>query len=178
MEISLNVWERLILANQYAILERLDNGNACSHRNAREIVERGYEHLYDTLTPLIETEVLPNEVSREVYDILDMFRAIEQSMKDMGKMPSEFGSHFDGFELNSAPAHHDFSKFVRRSLGYWQDLSRYPDTSQDASSLFRYRAMLLRWKSLGAPFALSAAQIVVVSDSANTVEIPRRKRAS
>lgn len=92
-----------------------------------------------------------------------MFRAIEQSMKDMGKMPSEFGSHCDGFDPNSAPAHHDFSKFVRRSLGYWQDLSRYPDTSQDASSLLRYRAMLLRWKALGSPFALSEDEVAKVA---------------
>lgn len=46
---SLSYSERLILANQYAILEQLDGGNACRNRNAREIVDGGYEYLYDTL---------------------------------------------------------------------------------------------------------------------------------
>ncbi|WP_322884431.1 YfbU family protein [Sinorhizobium medicae] len=45
------------------------------HRSAREIVERGYEYLYATLNPSVEAKVVPAAVGREVYDILDMFRA-------------------------------------------------------------------------------------------------------
>lgn len=166
---SLSYSERLILANQYAILENLDVGNALLHRSAREIVERGYEYLYDTLNPSVEAEVVPTAIGQEVYDILDMFRAIERSMIDIGRTPSELEANFEGFDPNNARAHFHFCEFVRRSLDYWQDLDKYPDTSHDASSLMRYRAMLLRWKSLGAPSALSEAQIAELAGTANAL---------
>ncbi|MDW9928053.1 YfbU family protein [Sinorhizobium meliloti] len=164
---SLSYSERLILANQYAILEKLDVENALRHRNAREIVERGYEYLYDTLSPLVEPEFVPAAVGREVCDILDMFRAVEQSATDIGKAASELGANFEGFDPINAHAHYRFCEFVRHTLHYWQDLTNYPDTSHDASSLLRYRAMLLRWKYLGAPSTLSEAQIAEIAGIAN-----------
>lgn len=162
MKVDLSYAERLILANQYAILEKLDPDNGREYMNAQEIVQSGYEFLYETLNPSMD-RVIPAEASQEVFDILDMFRAIEGSAQDIGKTPAELRADFEGFDANNDHEHYGFCRFVRRSLGRWSELDKYPDNSHSTISLPRYREMLKRWRALGSSFNLTEREIVQVA---------------
>jgi hypothetical protein len=74
--------ERLILSNQYLIMEHLKaGGETDTWRMCREIVERGYEYEYEDFSNSIytDTETMSVEESKEVYQILDMYWILERS---------------------------------------------------------------------------------------------------
>jgi hypothetical protein len=57
LRVTLSKTERLILLNQYRILEKVDPGQANSWRNAAEIVDNGYTLEYDSLARGLDEEV-------------------------------------------------------------------------------------------------------------------------
>lgn len=77
--------ERLLLANQSRILELLYPGSAVQYRQSREIFQVGYQYLYETINPTLTTADMPPKINGEVAEILDMFRALERSSKEIGK---------------------------------------------------------------------------------------------
>lgn len=161
---SLTFAERAILANQFQILERLEPERAADYAQSREIVENGYEALYETINPAIKTAPVPREASKEVYGILDMFKAIELSLGKIGRNADELAVAFEGFETDSEH-HFQFAYFLRRKQGRWAELSHYPDSASKAS-LPRYRRMLDAWHSLGKPSELTEEQLKALSGKA------------
>lgn len=158
---TLTFAERAVLANQYQILEKLDPEHAADYAQSREIVENGYEALYETINPAIKTAPIPIEAGNEVFGILDMFTAIESSLGRIGKNADELSVAFEGFDTES---HHHFklAYFLRRKQGKWAELSRYPD-SAPRTALPRYRKMLEAWHSLGKPDEMSEEQLKALS---------------
>lgn len=159
---TLTFAERATLANQYQILEKLDPEHAEDYAQAREIVENGYEALYETINPAIKTAAVPAEAGKEVFDILDMFKAIEGSLSKLGRSADEMSIAFEGFDASS---HHHFklAYFLRRKQGKWAELSQYPDTSS-GTALPRYRKMMEAWHSLGKPSEMSEEQLRTLSN--------------
>jgi uncharacterized protein YfbU (UPF0304 family) len=153
-KIKLTDAERLILSNQYQILALLQPDQAKEHARANEIVTSGYEFYYSDLNPSLSDPV-PAEVSEEIIDILDMFRAIEFSTRELGKKPSDYRIAFEGLDGNNDHPQYWFTKFVRRDLGRWEELKAYPDNSHTQTSLPTYRRMLSKWKANGKKFEMS-----------------------
>ena len=137
----------------------MDPDSSADYKQSREIVESGYEFLYETLNPSIHTEPMPKHAGDELYSILDMFRALEFSAKDIGKTTQEMSVEFEGFDGNHDGHHYRLSIFVRRTQGKWSELSHYPDNSHSQASLPRYRKMLKAWKGMGKPHKLTEKQI-------------------
>lgn len=164
VDTSLTFAERAILANQFQILERLDPEHSANYAQSREIVENGYEALYETINPAIKTASVPAEASREVYGILDMFRAIELSVGKIGRSADDLAVAFEGFETDSEH-HFQFAYFLRRKQGRWAELSHYPDRSPSAA-LPRYRQMLHAWHSFGRPGEMTEEQLKALSSKA------------
>ena len=162
-DVTLTFAERLLLANQFKILEALDPKSASEYSQSREIVEAGYQYLYETINPSISTVDMPVEASQEVGEILDMFRALEHSSKEIGKTTEELEVCFEGFDANNDDHHYHFAKFTRRKLMNWVELLRYPDNSHTQSSLPRYRSMVENWRAMGKPHTLSEKDIAALA---------------
>lgn len=155
---SLTFSARAILSNQYQILEKIDPSRASDYAQSREIVESGYESLYETINPAIRTTVEPAKASREVPAILDMFLAVEKSAGILGRNADEFSIAFEGFDSEHDEHHFGFAYFLRRKQGKWQELSHYPDKA-NGPMLTRYRKLLAAWHALGRPYEMTEAQM-------------------
>ena len=84
---SLTKIERLILSNQYRILEKLhadDEYEKRSFARFAEIVESGYVSMYRHAMERINDE-LPEEISEEVLSILDMHKTM---LFSLGEKPN------------------------------------------------------------------------------------------
>src|ERR1700683_906737 len=92
--------ERLILANQFRILEHVDPDEASRCHEACEILENGYTLEYKSLVSNFDDDV-PEATCSEVIDILDMYRALKKAFRELpdGSVnPSDV--EFRGFDGN------------------------------------------------------------------------------
>ena len=79
-EVLLSLKERLMLANQYRILETLYPQEAARFAQNRQVVEGGFTSQYDTLLADIRTDVPPGDCDL-VAGVLDLYRAMQQSIR-------------------------------------------------------------------------------------------------
>src|SRR5829696_4258489 len=96
--------ERLLLWNQYSILEVLQPTEAKHYEKLKTILERGYKLDYDDLCPHIEDDEFPEEGALEVIRILAMFQVIQDSLgKIGGKVDGvdDWTLQFAGFDGNN-----------------------------------------------------------------------------
>src|SRR5690349_11213076 len=91
--------ERLSLWNQFRILQKLDPQDD-SHKKNAEIIRAGYEGLYGQVFEHMY-EPTSEAVCKEVYDILDMYRALEAVYGKGMANPKGFNSQFDVFDGNN-----------------------------------------------------------------------------
>jgi uncharacterized protein YfbU (UPF0304 family) len=106
--------------------------------------------LYPTL---LKHEPLPDHV-RETSDILDMYRIIRASLRDMQpaerqKLLDELGHdaddlEFSGFDGNN-DAHYGCLSDWMNILDRYQELQELPHNSHSSASLPRYRSMVRRF---------------------------------
>jgi uncharacterized protein YfbU (UPF0304 family) len=157
--------ERLTLWNQYEILKRLDPDNKKEYETSQEILSNGYEQYYSEINPSIYAETTPREVSREVEEILNVFRAIKFSCQKLGYKPKSRRADFEGFDGNDDGGHYGFARFVRRTLGKWEELKDCPDNSHSSMSLGHYRDMLKTWRRLGSKYELTEAEIEEIAEA-------------
>lgn len=135
--IKLTPTERLILMNQYAILEFLckafpshtREGNvvyheAATYRRFQEILAHGYELLVSEITECIYDLNLSSEEQREILDILDMYNDLQWSfdeLKDKGDL-TESDVIFPGWDGNSPKGELSFARlFCYRGELSWED---------------------------------------------------------
>src|SRR4051812_14176376 len=95
--------QRHILANQYRILSHLEPEAGWDTR--LEAMERGYEIEYE----MEDRATLTVKDARDIYDILDMFRVVKASLKELSaadrKKVDEVALKFHGFDGNNEPKH-------------------------------------------------------------------------
>lgn len=131
-ELKLSKLDRIFLVNQLRILEGLYPDEAESLSVQREALERGYEMLYAWDFEYIYDgdDKMTVEESKEVWDTLDMFDAIERSTKpgvDLGEFPF---NKFAGYDGNTETKFMSFARFTverlkrfeyvpMRQPGYW-----------------------------------------------------------
>lgn len=144
--------ERLLLSNQYKILESLYPGEAEYYENNRKAIDEGFELHYKDCFSALSEDTMTEEECEEVIDILNMYRAITFSNKDEYDIPS-YEIKFDGFDLND-----DYEcKRVLYARYFINDLDRfeelkygksYADCNSHSPRMNRYRNMLKVWKKL------------------------------
>lgn len=161
---TLNKIERLILANQFKVLERLHPHRARKYAEACEILEYGHSLHYDELFQNF-TEGLAEEQCREVMDILDMYRALNASYSSV---PQDRGDStgsvlFRGFDGNNETAYMAYAYFLIHKKQVWQELSKV-DLNSHVEMLPRYRAMLRRWNSSANRYELTKDEILWITD--------------
>ena len=145
IEFSYN--ERVILANQYIILEHLDPENAEQYNKNREILENGYECYYSQIRQGSMEEPFSLEKSNLVIDILDMFIVIENSYEKLNKDEKNEIKRFhpyEGFDTHNGN-YSSFAHFVIEKGDKFQKFEKRPD---GANQLDVYKRMLEVWNEI------------------------------
>jgi len=164
--------ERWILSNQLTILAILDPEHGTDYEQSRKIIEDGYEYLYDSCTSYIspEGETFSVKKSRKVLDILDMYRAIYSSLRevdDISDLDVE-GLRFHGFDGNNEAEYLVFAEFFCKEF----DGGRYPEVVEHLESfnthypiLESYNRMLEEWEKCENKFHLSKEELLKIQNA-------------
>lgn len=151
MDIKLTPEQRLILINQYAILERLYPEEESDYARKREIIENGYTLHYSDLAQNVYEEMTEEE-QREVLDILTMYRVIFFSVKNRSTQEKYKNKKvcFPGFDGNEE------TKLLSYTLWFIFKLDRFDELKKNDSfgsynthheTIGTYRKMLSYWNS-------------------------------
>lgn len=107
--------DRLFLVNQYKILEKLDPELSDYYSKTIEILENGYEYLYDFGIEHIHdgSDVMSEAECKEVWETMDMFDSIDRSLQDIPEADIDrtFAS-FKGYDGNREGKFLGFSEFT------------------------------------------------------------------
>jgi uncharacterized protein YfbU (UPF0304 family) len=146
-QFNLTEAERLQLANQYAILEKLDQENAEDYSKLRKIVEEGYTILYGKVFHNLN-EPVSMEESQYVFDVLHMYKALQQSYE---ALPDKSGIdskdiRFRGFDGNNEPRQLSLAQYMQKE-GHWQESLKGDLDSHSMTQDF-YKKRLARWNAI------------------------------
>lgn len=161
---DLSIKDRLVIANQLKILEKLYPEEAKDYANHRKAIEQGYKLHYPWLTEWFDEEMSVAE-SREVLDILAMYRAITFSYKKAEDKEGldESKIKFHGFDGNDEGKQFGYALYFIVDLGRYTELTggaEYPDlNSHGWPSLENYRERLGIWNRYEDKHSLTIAQI-------------------
>lgn len=147
---NLSKYERLVLYNQYTIMEKLFPEDMEIYSFNKKVIEEGYAENYCELTEFLSDELDPT-VSKEIWDILQMHRSLNVSYRnlpDKGELKEE-DIKFRGFDGNNETRYMIYARFV------FKDFDRYHELQESNSSynshwpmLEKYRRMLRVWESI------------------------------
>lgn len=175
---TLTASERLQIANQFRILEKLYPEQADHYAEMRDIIANGYTSQYEGVFNETDEEMSIQEC-KYVYDVLDMYRILISSYNALtdkkGLTPEDV--HFQGFDGNNESKHLAFAEHLRKQ-GRWQETLKGNLNSHSIFTLSLYPRMLAKFEPISKEilasrtgnWLLTAEQIKeVISDSA---EVP------
>lgn len=154
-KLKLTKTERVILANQYRLLEALVPDEADYFAQRRQIVEKGYAIHYSEIDQWFYDEMEP-EASREVLDILNMFRALTKAARQNLSVGAKL--NFEGFDGNEEAAEFGYVTFLIETLGRFTEID-INELNSHWPMLERYRAMLAEWRECKEKYELTQAEI-------------------
>lgn len=145
--------DRLILVNQYKILASLNKVDEKHYYEKIEILENGYEVLYDSLIMNFAKTSLSIEEGNFVMDVLEMYgTGITLSFKNLKTTTlTEQDIRFPGFNTNEEFKYYSFS------LHWLETLDRYAEIQEISEGNYRgigenaekYKDMIKKWKAFG-----------------------------
>lgn len=151
MELSQS--ERLILYNQYEILKQLtkDKHDIKHYETVQTALQSGYTRNYDIFCSHICEKELESEKMTYVYDVLDMYRLLSDSVDELHAPEKELiNSHdisFRGFDGNEESEYLGYADFIINSLGAYSENKR-PALNSHAPTLWRYDKMLSQLRKI------------------------------
>jgi uncharacterized protein YfbU (UPF0304 family) len=143
-EIELSKKDRLFLINQYKILALLDKeGEADYYQKCIRILESGYQFHYYVLDQFID-DPMSAEESREILDILSMFRVLNDSYKQLKDKSGieEWQIKFVGFDGNNETGEMGYVGFLSKHDERFTDVIERDKYNSHCPCLDRYRKML------------------------------------
>ncbi|MFY0758754.1 YfbU family protein [Metabacillus dongyingensis] len=160
---ELTKYERLNLINQYKILEKLYPEEANDYKLLRTALEEGYVLNYNDSFHWMEEE-LSKENCREVLDILNMYRTLTFSYRDLNDKGNinESDVIFPGFDGNHETGQYVYAKYYIFDLDRYHELHdkiQYPDFNSHRGMLNKYRRMLSVYNQLNDKHSLNAEEI-------------------
>ncbi len=155
--------DRLILINQFLILEKLYPDDANYYEQHRIALQQGYKLHYPWIVENIWDELDESEC-RRVLDTLDMYRAIKHSYQRLSDKADidENRIQFRGYDGNHESQYLSYARYFIVDLDRYVELRndvKYPDFNSHCSMLPKYDRMLSGWESLNRSHDLSAEQI-------------------
>ena len=114
---NLSLKDRLVLINQYNILELLKPEEKKHYANLLEVLENGFELEYETLFSSIDNEVVSIQECKEVLDILEMFKALKFSFYQLEDKSGieENKIKFQGFDGNHELKQMTYARFLKKT---------------------------------------------------------------
>tara|TARA_R110000787_G_scaffold37145_7_gene94603 strand:- start:3420 stop:3935 length:516 start_codon:yes stop_codon:yes gene_type:complete len=155
--------QRVILANQLKILEALYPDDAEFLAPKRTALEEGYALHYEDLAESYYDE-LPEEECKFVLDVLDMYRSITFSYREMEDKSgvSNEDIRFKGFDGNNETQYMAYCRYFIDDLGRFQELiegQEYHDFNSHTPMIQIYRDRLASWRELQENFFLTKGKI-------------------
>ena len=158
--------ERLILANQYRILELLEPDNAESYEKIREGIEWGYEAAIDDVLSNIFDGLEKKECSFVVH-VMSMYDALQRSYRELEDKTGieEREVEFPGFDGNNETSYYAYAKYVVEREERFTYLKGADDLNSHMPMLQSYRQMLPVWEDeMDSPYEMSHDQMRRVLD--------------
>lgn len=155
--------DRLILINQFLILEKLYPDEADYYEKHRIALQQGYKLHYPWIVENLWEELDESEC-RRVLDTLDMYRAVKHSyerLKDKSGI-EEHQVEFPGYDGNNESHHLSYARYFIVDLDRYDELRKdveYPDFNSHCQMLDKYDRMLARWAKFGKSHDLAAENI-------------------
>ncbi len=151
--------DRLILLNQYLILEKLYPENKEYYEKVKHILENGYELMYDYILRL--PDPTSKEICQEVFDILEMYRNLNDSFRNLVDKSGidKDDINFNGFDGNNEGDHLSLTDFLINEDNRYSEFKR-EELNSHYPTLKNYRNMLIKWKSKGGYHSLSQDEIL------------------
>lgn len=145
---TLSPVERLQLANQFQILEKLDPDNAEQYAEARDIIVHGYSILYDKVFGAIYNE-MPLDECTYVYDVLDLHRVLIRSFNALTDKQglTEDDVRFRGFDGNNETKRWAFAEYLQKA-GLWTETLVGGLNSHSMMTMSRYPRMLANFEPI------------------------------
>lgn len=154
-DMKLTKLERIFLVNQLKILEALYPDEAEQLSLQREALEQGYEMLYAWHTEYIYEgdDVMTAEESREVWDTMEMFDAIDRSLRELPQDQVDdkrLWTKFMGYDGNNEGKFMSFAQFTVERMKRFDYLPMVKPGYFNSHMPVRdiYRRMLAEWKNV------------------------------
>lgn len=157
-----DLFKRMVLMNQYLILQAVDRENADDWHNAINNLERHRpidELPYVDILRSYARSPFTTRDRGDLLDTIDVFSLL-QDAEDAGMKPPEAGlgdTRFPGYSGNEEGGHLSYYSDMVKKGERWPSLRRTSD--RDLNSHFPmldgYARMVGRWKTLGSPRPLS-----------------------
>ncbi len=159
--------ERIILCNQYLILEKLYPENAEGYAQTRKALEHGYALHYSDLAQNIYEDELSEQECKEVLDILEMYSFLTFAYKKLKDTEGidEKRIKFDGFDGNSETSRMTYVRYFIKDLGRFQELDSGGDFNSHIQRLHRYQKMLREWQLSPDKFKLTKDDIIRITSA-------------
>lgn len=157
--------EKLILYNQYAILQKLYPEDSKLYENAQKVLANGFTSEYDSLTEHLSDDY-PEEICSETQDILQMYRSLYSSYEELEEKSDikKRDVQFQGFDGNEEGKYYSLAKYYIKDEDLFEEFKDVPINSH-SSKLRKYKAMLLTWKKYGRYDTLTKDQIIEILEA-------------
>ena len=159
--------ERLLLANQYQILSKLDPEDA-SHDMLREALENGYEAAYQDVLSLRILDGLSVDECRFVQEAMDLYWTLQLSYEELEAKAEieESRTEFTGFDDNHETPYMAYARYLVEKERRFPSLklSRDPFNSH-TPMLEHYRRQIDLWK------LMDQKRILTLEDMATILEV-------
>jgi uncharacterized protein YfbU (UPF0304 family) len=157
--------QRLILSNQYYLMSQMDPKNSGKYERLQTIVERGYGLQMRELDK--EFGKIEEEECREIFDILEMYHAMQESYKmlnaDHQTNVDQRRLQFLGFDIASESQLVHYVRFLTESEGLYPQFDKADHHfNSQMPMLEKYRRMLTTWKNCPRQYHLSATEFTQI----------------
>lgn len=145
----------LILKKQYEILALLDPDNR-DHELSLKAIDCGFELEIEALVESASIEPVSVAICKEVRSILDMFRNLQNSLRENEADDKLIKSSlFPGFDGNEENEHYSYALYLVEDKGLWIGLENRDHTwNSHHPTLEGYRAMLAEFEGVsGFPYS-------------------------
>ena len=168
---DLTRFERLMLSNQFKILEGLYPEEKEYYELHRKALDEGYKLHYEDAFESLSSDELTEEECREVLDIFNMYRALTfsyEKLDDKSGITQE-SIKFKGFDGNDE----EEGKRLSYTRYFIMDLDRFeelkynierPSFNSHSLMLQSYRRMLSAWDSINRKHVLERDEIIRIVD--------------
>jgi len=142
---ELTIKDRLILANQYKILEGLYSEEYGAYI---EILERGYVTHYKDLVECFISDEFSKKDSDFVEDVLEMYSDIYYTYEEEKGDLLKDRAIFRGFDGNNETTYMSYCRFLMEDLNYYENIKKSLNNgcNSHCPMIDRYKKMLIKYR--------------------------------